>query len=147
MPAAAQIAHGSARSEQTLHCNRAKRHQDVWLNNLDLFHEIRAASLHLRRGRWAVAKTARRCVRSTLKNVRDINVFACEIHRFQNFRKQLSGAPHERFAQLVFVRAWRFTDEHQVGVRISYTENSLRARAGEVSAFRANANALADRLE
>jgi hypothetical protein len=59
----------------------------------------------------------------------------------------LSGAPDERFPLLIFVCARRFTDEHQVGVRISDAEHGLRPRTGEMRTFRASANAFANGAE
>jgi hypothetical protein len=57
----------------------------------------------------------------------------------------LSGASHERFPLLILICTGRFTDEHQIGVRISDTEHGLSPRAGEVCTFCANANAFANR--
>jgi hypothetical protein len=45
---------------------------------------------------------------------------------------------------LIFVCTGRFTDEHQIGVRISDAEHGLRPRAGEMRTFRASANAFAN---
>jgi hypothetical protein len=59
----------------------------------------------------------------------------------------LSGASDERFPLLIFVCTGRFTDEHQVGVRISDAEHGLRPRAGEMRTFCASANAFANRGE
>jgi hypothetical protein len=59
----------------------------------------------------------------------------------------LSGASDERFPLLIFIRTGRFTNEHQIGVRISDAEDGLRPGAGEMRAFRASANAFANRGE
>jgi hypothetical protein len=57
----------------------------------------------------------------------------------------LSGAPDKRFTLLILICTWRFTNEHQIGVRISNTEYCLGPRAGEMRTFRASANAFANR--
>jgi hypothetical protein len=57
----------------------------------------------------------------------------------------LSGASDERLPLLIFISTGRFTDEHQIGVRISDAEHGLRPRAGEMRTFRASANAFANR--
>jgi hypothetical protein len=57
----------------------------------------------------------------------------------------LSRASDERFSLLIFICAGGFTDEHQIGVRISDAEHGLRPRAGEMRTFRASANAFANR--
>jgi hypothetical protein len=59
----------------------------------------------------------------------------------------LSGASDERFPLLIFICTRGFTNEHQIGVRISDTEYRLRPGAGEMLTFRANANALPNRAE
>jgi hypothetical protein len=59
----------------------------------------------------------------------------------------LSGASDERFPLLIFICTGRFTNEHQIGVRISDTEYGLRPGAGEMLTFRASANAFTNRCE
>src|SRR5205823_8859502 len=105
------------------------------------------AHLHLRRRGRAISETARWRVRPALEDVRYVNVLAGEVHRLENSRQQLSGASDERFALLVLVHTGCFADEHQIRVRISYAENCLRARAGEMRAFRANADTFPNRLK
>src|SRR6266404_4606176 len=147
VPAATQLAHCAAHSKQAFNSNRAERDQHAWLNNIDLFHQIWAARLHFSRGGRPVPKTARRCIRPAFEDVRDVNVFSREIHRLNNFCQQLSGASDEWFALLIFVNTGRFTDEHQIGVGISYPEYCLGPGAGEMLTFRAGADALANRGE
>src|SRR5215831_12748481 len=144
MPAAAQLAHCAAHSKQAFDSDRTERNQYSWLNNFDLFREIGAAGLHFNRRRRPVPKTARGCVRPAFEDVRDVNVFSHEIHRLNNSRQQLSGASHEWFALLIFVHTGRFTDEHQIGVGISYAEYCLRARASEMLTFRARTDPFAN---
>jgi hypothetical protein len=57
----------------------------------------------------------------------------------------LSGASDERFTLLILICTGRFTDEHQISIRISDAKHCLRPRAGEVCTFRASANAFANR--
>jgi hypothetical protein len=57
----------------------------------------------------------------------------------------LSGASDERFPLLILISTGRFTDEHQIGIRISDAEHCLRPRAGEMRTFRASGNPFADR--
>jgi hypothetical protein len=147
MPATAQLAHCAARSEQAFDSNRAERDQYGWLNNIDLFDEVRAARLHFSGRRRPIPKTARRCVRPAFENVRDVNVFSREIHRLNNSRQQLSGASDKWFALLIFIRTGRFADEHQIGVGVSYSEYCLRAGAGEMLTLRAGADSFANRAE
>src|SRR5207244_8919905 len=106
-----------------------------------------AARLHFSRRRRPISKTARRCVRPAFEDVRDINIFSREIHRLNNSCQQLSGASDEWFALLIFVRTGCFTDEHQIGVGISYSEYCLRAAAGKMLTFRARADAVTNRRE
>src|SRR5206468_12753740 len=124
-----------------------ERYQHAWLNDLDLFQEIRPAGLHLRRRRCSIAESSRWRIRPAFQDVCDVNVFAREIHRLQNSRQQLPGAPDEWFSLLVFFHTGRFTDEHQIGIRISDAEHCLRAGAGEMRTFRASANAFTNWLE
>jgi hypothetical protein len=57
----------------------------------------------------------------------------------------LSGASDERFPLLILIYTGRFTDEHQIGIRISDAKHCLRPRAGEMRTFRASANAFPNR--
>jgi hypothetical protein len=101
--------------------------------------------LHLFRRGWAIPKTACRHIRTALEDICNVNIFAREVHRLQNSRQQLSGASDERFPLLILICTGRFTDEHQIRVRISDTEYCLRPRAGEMRTFRASANLSANR--
>jgi hypothetical protein len=48
---------------------------------------------------------------------------------------------------LIFICTGRFTNEHQIGVRISDAEYRLCSGAREMRALRANGNAFANRAE
>jgi hypothetical protein len=147
MPSAAQFAHRPAKAEQAFHRGRAKRDQDPGPNDFDLRSEIRQTGLHLlRRGR-AIAGTPQRHVWSALQNIRDVNIGAGEAHRLDDLCQQLSGASDERFAARIFIRARRFSDEHEIGVCVAHAENSLRAARGKVWTFCANANLFPQRCE
>ena len=63
----------------------------------------------------------------TLDHVRDVHLIAFQVDRFDDLRQQLTGSAHERFALPIFVRARRFSDEHQIGVWVAHAEDDLRA--------------------
>jgi hypothetical protein len=54
----------------------------------------------------------------------------------------LAGFADERFALFIFVSARRFTNEHQLSVRIADAEDNSLARRSEVRAFDARERAL-----
>ena len=63
------------------------------------------------------------------------------------FVSNCPARPTKRFAARIFIRARRFSDEHEIGVRVADAENSLGAARGEVRTFYANANLFAQRCE
>src|SRR5439155_23191124 len=97
--------------------------------------------LHLHRRGYAISKSARWRIWPALQDIGDIDVFAREVHRLENFRQQLSCTADEWFTLFIFIHAGRFADKHQVRIRTSYAENGLCARAGEMCALCASANA------
>src|SRR5207244_5024155 len=115
--------------------HRAKRDNYFRPDDADLFHQIRPARLHLARRWWAISERTGRHVRPAFENVGDVNVFACEPHRLDNFGEQLARATDKRLALGGFVCAWRFSDEHDLGIGIADAENCLRPRAREVWTF------------
>ncbi len=147
VPVAPQLPHCPTHPQQPFHRDCAERDQYFGLNNFDLFHQIRSAGLHFNRRGCAISKCARRRIRSALKDVCDVDVFAREVHRLENFRQQLSGTSDKWFTLFVLVDAWRLADEHQISVGISHAEYGLCARTGEMRAFRTSANTRAYRLE
>ncbi len=65
--------------------------------------------------------------RAALDDVRDVDVLAREVDRFDDLRQQLAGAADERDALHVLVGARRLADEHQVRVGIADAEHDLLA--------------------
>src|SRR5689334_12620031 len=104
-PATAHFAHCPAHTEQTFHRYCAERDDNLRLNDLDLFEEIWSVGLHLQWGGYAIPKRACRHVRPAFQNVCDVNVLTREPHRFDDFRKQLSGASNKRLSLCIFIRA------------------------------------------
>ena len=94
--------------------------------------------MHLARRGRAISERTGRHIRAALENVGDVNISARETHRLDNFGEQLAGPTDERFALRVFIGARRFTDEHDLGIRIANSENGLRAGASEIWTFCAN---------
>src|ERR1039458_4109915 len=88
MPASAQIAHRPARAEQSFPRGGAERDQLLWLDDLDLFDEIRPACLHFERRRRPVPERALRRVGTALENVGDVNVATRAAHGLNYFRAQ-----------------------------------------------------------
>ena len=72
--------------------------------------------------------------RPAFHHISDVDVVACQMHRFDDVGEKLPRPPDERFALDVFVAARRLADEHQIGVGIADAENNLRS-APRQSAF------------
>src|SRR5690348_18387884 len=116
LPATAEFSHHRSRSQKAFHRYGTERDQHLRLNDLDLLKQIRPARLHFCQ-RWsAVSKTSGRHIWPALQDIGNVYFAAIEVHRLDNFRQQLAGASDKRFTLLVFIRSWRFTDEHQVVV-------------------------------
>ena len=108
--------------EECLRGKRAEREDHLRLNELDLSNEVRTARDHLFRPRIPVTR------RPVLEDVADEDVLSLQIDRRKNFCEQLAGGADERTARLVFSGAGRFTDTHEICVRIALARNSIGRR-------------------
>src|SRR5919204_1852594 len=108
------------RFEKRLRGERAERENRFRPDQLKLANEEWTARSNLIRHRIPVSR------RSMLQNVADENVLSRQIHRAENFCEQLTRRPHEGEALLVFSRARRLADDHELGVRISLTRHGVR---------------------
>src|SRR6266511_1744226 len=105
------------------------------LHGIDLPKQKRLAGVDFVRLRISIAG------RTAFDHVCDVDISACEADRLDDFREQLTGAADERLPLLVFVRARRFADEHQIGVWIADTEHHLLpAEAAQLAAVTGGAN-------
>ena len=66
-----------------------------------------------------------------------------ESRGLDNFREQLAGFAHERFALRVFIGARSLSNEHQLRIDAANPEDHVVARGGEMGAFDARQDALA----
>ena len=141
VPASAKLRHRRrSRPAESWRPPRPARH-NLRLNDFDLPHQKGRAGFALVAFRRAIAR------RTALNDVRDVDLFAAQAHGLDHVVEQLPGAAHERLALLIFVRARRFADEHQVGLRIADSENNLLAALLVQSAAGAVANVFADKAE
>jgi hypothetical protein len=81
---------------------------------------------------------------TALNDVRDVHLFAAHPHRFDHVGQELSRAPDERFALLVFVRTRGLADKHQVRLWIAHTKDNLLASLRVKDATGAIAKVFAD---
>jgi hypothetical protein len=63
--------------------------------------------------------------RAALDDVRDVDVIPLQIDRFDDLGQKLPGPPDKWNPLQVFVGAWRFADEHQIGIRVADAEHDL----------------------
>ncbi len=140
--APAQRGHRVVYAEQVLGCGRAQRHDDLRADDADLPHQEWRAGIALVAFGSAIAR------RPALHDVGDVDLLALEAHGGDHVVEQLSGAPDERQALLVFVSARPFADEHQLGVRISGAEDDLLAsQLGQLAALAVGADVVGDDLQ
>ena len=139
--AAAQARDRILRLQQRPRGERAQRDDDLRLDRGELAEQERLARRDLVGLRIAVAR------RPALEHVGDVDLVALEAHRLDHLRQQLAGAPDERDALHVFIRARRFADEHQVRRRVADAEDDLLPPERVQLAARAVADVLADRRQ
>src|SRR5439155_3225864 len=70
-------------------------------------------------------------------------VRALETGHFEQVVEKAAGGAHERLAFAVFIRAWRFADQHDARVLRPHAGHRLRARLVQVAA-RARLNFLVE---
>ena len=128
LPVAAQFRDANGLAEQAVHRRCAERNQNFWPDQINLLVQIRNAGCHFVGCGLAVAGGLAGRVGPAFQNVRDVDVRARKSGGLDDFREQLSGATDERLALFVFVRARRFTDEHQLRVNAPDTEYDIFAR-------------------
>jgi hypothetical protein len=85
----------------------------------NLAHEKRRTGFHLVALGLAIPR------RTALDDVRDVNIFAAQAHRFNHVVEQLTRAADEGFALRIFVGARSFAHEHQFGMRVANSENDI----------------------
>src|SRR5262245_28943528 len=114
MNLAAQLADRGLRVKQCLRRDRSECENHFRLKQLDLTNEIWTARRNLLRQRIAVAW------RAVFQNVADVDLFARQIDGRKNFCEQLSSRADKWPSCLVFRGARRFTDAHQLRVRVAF---------------------------
>src|SRR5262245_15268691 len=119
--AAAQPRNRVERAEQRLRAELAERDDHLRFDDVDLPEQKRLARLDFVGLRIAVAR------RAALDHVRDVDVLALEIDRFDDLGQQLTGAADEWNPLNIFIGARSLTDEHQIGFGIADAEHDLRA--------------------
>src|SRR5436190_1338734 len=117
--AAAQARDRVVAPEQRLRGERAERHDHARADGVDLLEEERLARRDLVRLGIAVPR------RAAFDHVGDVDLIALEIDRQDHLRQELTGLADKRDPLLVFVRARRLTDEHQVRVGVADAEHDL----------------------
>src|SRR5205814_1088706 len=94
-------------------------------DQLDLRFEIRPAGLDLGRLWISIAG------RPTFVDVRDVAMVPADPDLLAHQPvKQLAGAAHERLALQILVPSRRLTDEHEVDVKITHSEDDVGAPRG-----------------
>ncbi len=61
--------------------------------------------------------------RPAFDHVRNVNLIARQADGLDDLRELLSRPTHKRYALQIFIPAWRFPDEHEVGIGISDSED------------------------
>src|ERR1019366_2231506 len=111
------------------------------LNHAELAKQIRRACCDLVRFRQAIFGWA------AFDDVADVNVRAAKAHRLDHLREKFSGAADERFALSVFVAARAFADKDELGFRIAYAEDDVRAGLVQLAAGAIRADVGANAVE
>ena len=99
----------------------AHAEEEFGLNESDLLVENRSVRFHFACKRVPIVR------RAALQNVGYVDFFACEADGLQYLVQQHAGPPHERFSLGIFVRSRRFSDDHEVRIRISGAEHRVFA--------------------
>ncbi len=114
--------------QERLRRRRAERENHRRRDNRDLLVEERAAVLHLLRLGCAIAQTVGSGQRrSALDRITNIHFLTRKTDCAEHAVEQLTGAPDERPAELVFGFARTFADDHQPRARIAFAVHVVTA--------------------
>src|SRR5688572_24293195 len=119
---AAKLTDRQLRLQQRLRGERAERDDDLWPNELELTHQVRAARFDFLRIRVAIPG------RSMLEDVADEDVLAAQVNGGENLRQELTGRTHESVTALVLVFSGRFTNAHELRGRTALAWHRFRSR-------------------
>ena len=105
------------------HCaDSAKANDNLGIDMCDLLAKITDAGiLLLGKGIAVFGRTA-------FQNIGYVNVLAGDIDRIEKFVKQLTCAANEGGTCQILLLTGRFADKHNIGIFISYTENTVCSR-------------------
>ena len=106
----------------------AESYQDLGIDDLDLLEEVGDACLGLFGGRDSIAR------RAAFDDVGDIDFTSWDFKDvFDHLGQQLSGTPDEGSAGLIFRSTWSLTDKHHFGIWITFTEDYVLSRFGQIA--------------
>ena len=129
LPVAAQLAYRGLDLEQRLDREGSQADNRARPHLIDLAEQKGLAGHDLVGLRIAIFR------RPALDDVADVDFRAGDPHpAFDDIGEQLAGAAHERLATHVLIGARRFTDKHQVGMRVADAENDIMAKRVKLAA-------------
>jgi hypothetical protein len=106
----------------------AERHDDLWINDLDLSFKPSPTCIDFNRFRVSVVG------RTALHDICDVKLRTVHAEFFGHQRvQQLPGTPDERLALEVLVRPWSLTHEQQVRFGRAHSENNLRTGLTQIA--------------
>ena len=80
--------------------------------------------------------------RAAFQDVRNINIIPINTHGRKIFVQQLSGGTDKRCTGQVLFFSRGFSDEHELGIRISYAKNTIGSRFVQLAFCTCAANLL-----
>src|SRR5580765_2581282 len=137
----AEFGHWGVNRQELFRSNCAQRNDHLWLDYCDLPHEKWRAGVALVALGRAIPRWA------ALHDIRDVDLLAAEAHGLDHVVEKLSSAPDERLALNVFIISSSFTNEHEISVGVTYTEDDLLAPLLVELTARAIAEIFADEFQ
>ena len=107
-----QIRHGPLVLQECVGSRQSEGKDHSWFDQLDLLLKVWLAGIRFLLKRLPVVR------RSALEDVTDVDVFALDLHSFEDLGQQLTCSANEGQALGIFISAWSFTNDHEIGIRI-----------------------------
>ena len=108
---------------QSFRCRSAQCNDNLWLNHLDLFGNIRSEGCHFVAGRLAILGRLVRNFRAKFDNVGNVDLLALQPHRLDDLGQQLPRRADKGLALLLLFCAGSLAYKHEIRIGIPHCKN------------------------
>jgi hypothetical protein len=128
LPIAAQLSDADGFAQQAFHGRGPECDEYFWPDQINLLVQIGNARFHLLRFRFTVAGRLTGRIGAAFQNIGNVDIGAGKSGGLDDFRQQLTGLAHKRFALLIFIRSRGFAHKHQLRVNAADAEDNIFPR-------------------